>query len=313
MASRLLRQACIGVALTASLVLGQPQSVAGQLSDAFAAHFGSSRTRELGNLKAASLGFTLLTQYDSRWKDNLGTIADFDQLATTVGYNYLTGGLQHSWLVNSPCTCTFVIGGSAIFGITSDRLTEGAQDGLHNYLRYPHVRRGNVDNGDWIAGVDVDASLWRSWYGSRISLDLFAYLVATAATHHGEQSAGLGFGINVWLFRIQGSAHKSLWVDQSVEPAAVAIRLKSDYWAGSGLITVDRARLGALRDVLPSVGAAVTRSSGLFPGESEVLLSVFLEFPGGANDTWRLEFVNDALNDKDRGPTGGLRVVYVAR
>jgi hypothetical protein len=40
---------------------------------------------------------------------------------------------------------------------------------------------------------------------------------------------------------------------------------------------------------------------------------VFVDFPSVSNDSFRLEMVNDLLGKKDSGPTGGLRLTYVAR
>lgn len=316
MASRSFFSASVWALAAVSLLLVHAQPLGAQLPDAFAAHFGASRTRELTRMKSGSLGIMLLSQYGSRWKDPSvyppETVTDYDQLGTTVGYNYMSAGLQHSWLLSS-CPCTLVGSASGILGVTSDRVTKAGQDGLHNYMRYPHVRRGNVAGPDWMLGGDFEVALWYSKYWNPVSLDLFVNVEATVGTHHGEQTAGGGFGLSLWMLRVQGSAQKAFWVDQSIVPGAVAASLKSGYWMASGLATIDRTRYGALLDVLPTIGGGLTYSSGLFPGETEMLLSVFLEFPGGSNNTWRIEHVNDVLNDKDRGPTGGLRVVYVAR
>lgn len=315
-AARLLRSFTAMVLLAVPGQFVFPTSASGQLSDAFASHFGASRVREPTPLKSAGVGIMLLTQYGSRWKDppiGTDTVTDYDQLGTTVGYNYLTAGVQKVLPISSPCTCSLVYGVAGMLGVTSDRLTRTGQDALHNFLRYPHVRRRAVANGDLIAGLDGDASLWRSFYWSSLTLDLFVNAGVTEATHHGEASGGLGVGVTAWLLRVQGSVHKAWWVNRSIVPGAVGNQLKSDYWMASGLVALDRTRYPVIGGVLPAAGVGVTWSSGLFPGEEELLMSVFLEFPGGSNDTWRFEFVNDALKDKDRGPTGGLRVVYVAR
>lgn len=300
--------------LVAVLILLQPIALQAQLPDAFVSHFGASRTREKADMWSGSAGILLLSQYGSRWKDPPAfpqdTVTDYDQLDTTVGYNYLTGGRQMSLFLGR-----FTLVGSlaGTVGVTSDKLTKPGQDGIHNYMRYPHVRRGNVSSGDLMIGTDVEVGVWYSRYWNPVTVDLMANVATTMATHHGEISAGLGLGLGWWIFRAQATAEQSLWIDQNIKPALVANRLKSSYWRWSGLVTIDRNAYRFLKDLLPAIGAGVSSSSGLFPGEKEFLLSVFLEFPAGPNATWRFEHVNDVLKDKDRGPTGGLRVVYVRR
>jgi hypothetical protein len=258
----------------------------------------------------------ILSEYGSRWQDPLPLpptlpFTHYDDLRTTVGYNYVTLGGQNAWLLPGPFT--FVGNISGLGGVTSDWLTEFGQDGLHSYMRYPHVHRGTVEGLGGMWGAEIEASLWYSGYWTPVSLDLMVDFGASEGSHHGQGRVGAGFGMNWWLLRIQGSALKSLWVKTSVEPTLVANQLKSDFWMASGLIALDRNAYRALSNVVPGVGAGVTYSSGLFPGEPELLISAFLEFPAGSNNSVRLEHVNDVIKDKDRGPTGGLRVTYVVR
>ena len=316
MACRCHFSARVTILVAASLLASPLSALHAQLPDAFASHFGASRTREIGDYVSASGGLMILTQYGSRWQDPApippaDPFTEYDQLKATVGYNYGTFGAQRSW--TGLGSITPVVSFSGILGITSDRVTKWAQNGIHDYMRYPHVPRRTVAGNHWMWGGDAEVSAWYSHYWSLLSLDLFADLGATYASHHKEQRAGVGMGINIWVLRIQGAFHKSISVNNAIDPPAVKARLKSDYWMASGLVTLDRNSYLTLRDVFPTVGAGATYSTGLFPGETEFLLSVFLEFPAGPNDSWRIEHVNDVIKDKDRGPTGGLRVVYVRR
>ncbi len=228
-----------------------------------------------------------------------------------MGYNYLTLGRQ---MIRPLGSFTLVGSLAGTLGVTSDYLTKPGQDGIHNYMRYPHVRRGNVSSGDLMIGADAEMGVWYSMYWSPVTVDLMASGATTLLmSHHGESSLGLGFGLSWWILRAQGMYQHSVWVDQNIKPTRVANRLKSSYSRWSGLVAIDRNRYKSLKDLLPAIGGGVSYSSGLFPGEKEFLLSVFLEFPAGPNATWRFEHVNDVLKDKDRGPTGGLRVVYVRR
>ena len=100
----------------------------------------------------------------------------------------------------------------------------------------------------------------------------------------------------------------------SIGPALVATNLRDGYWRGQAYLAFDRNRFGRMTAYIPSFGLAVAFGPGHFVGEEEMPLSVFFEFPSWLpNDSFRLEAVNDMLLDKDRGPTGGVRLTYVWR
>ena len=300
--------------VTAAMLLAAPTGAEAQLADAFAGHFGGTRTRESAVDWSASLGVLLLTQYGSRWKPAPSeAITDYDQLQTTVGYNYLAGGMQRSWLTGPGGMA--VVEASGSFGITSDKLTHYAQDGLHDFRRFPHVQRPAVDDGIMLYGGEVEAAYWWSWRPWVLTLDLYPTLGGGWSSYHREVSAGIGASLGLWKIRASGGLTKGwLYGQGGIDPAAVGSRLTDGYWKWEALLAFDRTKYGALTAFIPTVGAGVSGSTGIFQSESELLMSVFFEFPAFvSNDTWRVETVNDLLGDKDRGPTGGLRITYVAR
>ena len=291
-----------------------------QLPDAFFGHFGASRTREKAIDWSISLGAMLLSEYGSSWDGPPNVwnapqdYTNFDLLGTTVGYNYLSGGIQWDqpagpgWLVFET---------AATLGITSDVATEWFQDGIHNFGRLPHVYRGRVDSGDALFGLELVGAYWRSWaLSNNFDIDFFPTLGLIWSSYHREASAGIGVGVRAWMFKVQGSATKGwLYGSSSIRPALVAARLEPDYTRFEGFLTLERTKIGALSGVAPIPGVGVTWSSGIFPNEQETFISIFFDLPALiGNHSWRIEHVNDLINGtKDQGPTGGLRITYVAR
>ncbi len=295
---------------------------AGQLPDAFARHFGASRTHEVGIRWSVGMGIMLLTQFDSRWVEGLDAYDpargpemydQFDDLRTTVGYNYVSLGAQRSWPNVGPGG-TAVLSASITGGVTSDEYTRTGQNGLHDFRRFPHVQRATVDDGVHLYGGELEASYWWRLHFWGIDLDLHPHLGGGWSSYHREATASAAIGVRALLFRLQGGLTGGLLYGRSgIQPAAVGTRLDDSYWSFDVSLAFDRTRYGSAAAYIPSGGFAVTRSSGIFVGQPETLLSVFFDFPSFSNDSFRLEVVNDLLADKDRGPTGGLRLTYVHR
>jgi hypothetical protein len=290
-----------------------PGSASAQLPDAFAAHFGGTRRRESGPLESFELSSLLLTQYDSRWDpDFVEVLQDFDDLAITAGYNYIRYGRQYS---NSSGPGFLVSSWSVLGGFVSDGGTQKAQNALHRFLRFPFVQRDLVASDIMLAGAQLDGGYWRDWHFQHWSFSAFSHGTFLASTQHNDLSLGGGGLIEFWKLRAHADATFGALVwNGSVEPAEVAMRLKDGYTRVEGYLEVDRNRYGSGASYFPGIGVGLLVSTGLFPDESEKLLSVFLDLPTGRpNDTFRFEFVNDLIGGKDRGPTGGLRLAYVAR
>ncbi len=305
--------------LCAVLLLAPPLEA--QLPDSFFGHFGSTRTREVGIDWSLSLGAMLVSQYGYRWEGPLNVwnssqdFTQYDQLATTVGYNYLSGGYQWDWAAGGGW---LVLESSGTFGVTSDVVTEWFQDEVHNFGRLPHVYRVPVDSLDLLLGVELAGSYWHAWqFGSNSQFELFPTLGAIWSSYHNEASVGIGAAVGFWKVRFQGTAAYGLLFDRSsVKPPPVAARLEPDYIRFQLSGAFDRNRVSpATARTFPLPGGGITWSSGIFPQEEELLLSVFLDFPSFVpNHSVRIEHVNDLINgNRDKGPTGGLRIVYVAR
>lgn len=297
------------------LLLGASPAQA-QLADAFAGHFGASRTYETGIRWSASLGVMLLTEFGSRWVPDGEVYWQYDSLRTTVGYNYLSGGAQRSWRVGPGGLA--VLSGSLTAGFTSDRFTRAAQDALHDFRRFPHVQRGDVHDRAVLHGVELEAMYWWRFrptlFGRAVDLDVHPHLGGVWSSYHREGSAGAAAGVGFWILRLQAGAFRGLLYDRAeIRPAAVARRLQDGYEKLDVSLFFDRSRYAPGARYFLSGGAALSWSSGVFIGQRERLLSLFVEFPVRSTRTVRFEFVNDLVNDKDRGPTGGLRLTYVAR
>lgn len=297
--------------------------VRAQLSDAFFHHFGAIQSRELGVRWSVSFGAMLMSQYGSSWDGPPGDwsgpqdFTNYDGLSSTVGYNYFTGGAQWEWLWGPG---TAVLEGSATLGLTSDVLTEWFQDGVHNFLRLPHVYRVPEESGDFLAGAELTGSYWLSWYFGLVDFQLYPTVGILTATYHREAFGGLGASLRLYWLKLQASGTTGrLFGHAALVPPVIGSLLKNSYGRAQIAVTLERSQLGALRTVLPIPGVGLTWSSGIFPNEREFLISVFLEVPSFvSNQTLRIEHTNDFVNDtpnglKDRGPTGALRFTYVAR
>jgi hypothetical protein len=126
----------------------------------------------------------------------------------------------------------------------------------------------------------------------------------------------VGGSVRFWKLRVQAGATQGWLFDlpPHVHPVEVASQLEGGYHRFEFSAAFDRQRFGNFVRYVPSGGLAVAISSGHIVGEDETLMSVFFDFPSAIpNHSVRVEAVNDALAGKDRGPTGGLRVTYVAR
>ena len=183
---------------TLCVLLAVHQPLHAQLPDAFLAHFGATRTRELGIDWSLSLGAILLSEYGSSWDgppnvwNSTQDFSNYDLLGTTVGYNYLSGGGQWESAAGSGW---LVLEASVTLGITSDVVTKWFQDGLHDFGRLPHVYRGRVDAKDELYGLEVVGSYWRSWYFPSFDIDVFSTLGLIWSSYHREASAGVGVGV----------------------------------------------------------------------------------------------------------------------
>lgn len=305
-----------GVVAFICLVTAAPPAEA-QLADRFASHFGAARLRENGIRWSASAGLMLLSQYGSRWKDTTvyapGTVTDYGDLKTTVGYNYVSAGVQGNWV--SGRRGIIVVETSVTMGVTSDKLSHSAQDGLHDFRRFPHVRRGDVTEGVILGGLGVEVAHWWSWFPGRLQFDVYPSVGMTYSTFHREVTYGVGAGFSFLVFRFQTELSiGDLFGQSSIEPSEVGDILAESYATWGASIAFDRRRFRTLSSFVPSGGIAVSRSSGIFKNRPETLMSIFLDFPSFfSNDSWRIEHVNDLLGNKDRGPTGGVRLTYVAR
>lgn len=298
------------------LVVGSSPSVEAQLPDAFAGHFGAVRVRETGIKRSVGGGVMLLTQYGSRWKDPgwpPATPTDYSELETTAAYTYVTAGVARNWLAPGP-DGKVLAELSGFVGRTLDGVARGAQDGLHDFRRFPHVPRGDVADA-WIGGLELAGSYWIGFGFCGIEVDLWPTLAGSAGVHHSEYSAAFGGGVEFWKVRLQGEMRRGwFFLRDWIEPVEVERILEEDgYQKLDVLLAFDRKDFGNMARVIPSFGVGVQSSTGIFIGERETFLSLFFEFPVRGNDSVHVETVNDMLAGKDRGPTGGLRFTYVVR
>lgn len=293
--------------ISASLaVLGSvasPGQAQGPL-DMFGSHYGGVRTPRIAPQSWVSFSAMLLTQLDGRWDPlrNDGSFINYDSLQTTVGYNYVTGGHQFVFNNALPRGTAITVATSAHIGWTCDEcVVRPVQDALHNFLQIPHVARQGVASTNVLAGLDVQALVWprrgRWAVGPHASF----------GTYHREVGA-TALGRIPWSpwrlgrFILMPQITVGVLGSKGIKPRKVGDRLDAEYWSVRG--TVEWAE---------TLGFSAVWSDGIFIDESELLLSGYFTAQLTARNWLRLEFVNDLLNDKDRGPTGGGRVVWSYR
>jgi hypothetical protein len=289
-----------------------------QVADPLASHWGAARLREpTDSLWSGSANILLLSQFDSRWIDaDNSNYIEYDHLTTTVGYNYVSIGRQRSWPHTGWLNSTPTLAFSWVFGFTSDRWTKKGQDGLHDFRRYPHVKRPNPASGDVLAGMTTEASQWWEFHLLWIDWEVYPTAAVTLGTHLEEASISLGASAEFWKVRLQGEAVQGWLLDGSshVLPSQIRGELDDAYVRYLVDFGFDRNRFGRMGRYIPAMGVNVAFSSGHFRGEEEKLLSLYFDFPSAfPSDSFRLEATNDMLGGKDRGPTGGLRLTYVRR
>jgi hypothetical protein len=290
----------------------QAQPAAAPL-DLFSTHFGGARqpVRASGVWGGASV--LSLTQFDGRWRedataspDPLPPGAEFERygdLDTTVGYVY--GTLGRSWLVQDvrlpwgePFEMT--VSSSLHGGRTSDSPPRKVQDGIHDLLGVTHVLRDHVSDGDLLLGGDFEVLAWPS---GLFSGHLALGVSGSWGTFHRE----LGARVHVMDVRICGlragaSAGAALLSPTGTQPERVAAMVRSDWYHSFGF-SLTHPQIGGLQ---------FTRSSNIYREKPEQLVSLFVDAPFDSRWRLRVEFVNDLLADKDRGPTGGGRI-FVSR
>ena len=298
------------LALSAALLALHPAAAQAPL-DIFGTHFGGTRTPVKAPQWWVSANFMLITEFDGRWEDSATAVFfpdvpeldRYDSLRTTAGYNYLTVGGQR--VANNvrlggilPQFTAVTYASSLHIGVTDDSWIQGAQNALHNFRGVTQIKRDHVSEGDILGGVDAQVLVWpqrKGWaIGGQGSLTTFHKEAAVTAVTRIIRP----FGVNLHHFRLNVAATKG-WIWNSVKPERVAARLDDSYW--SVRVSVEHA---------DAFGLSWTRSSGIFKGEDEDFISAFFSAQLGATSWLRFEFVNDIVGNKDRGPTGGVRIAY---
>lgn len=298
---------CIGSVVVALLLAGALLPVEGQAPlDVLGTHFGAVRRPVIANQAWLAGSAMLVTEFDGRLEADVPLPGNppfirHDNLDTTVGYNYVTVGgnwvatnnLQ-TWVSWLPTPTALTLAGSIHVGWTDDPwLTRRAQNALHDFRGVTRNPRDGSSDGHAIHGFDLEALVWpeRKWLA-------IGGHVAVGGGRHEEAAAKMAL-----VFRNFVQGHVTVthgWIRTSSGPPGIASKLNDTYWALTGNLQF-RERYGV------SVGY----DTGLFPGEREVLISLFLGVDVYSNWRVRGEFVNDLLGGKDRGPTGGGRLAIV--
>ena len=297
----------MAVVVACALTSSAPAAAQGVL-DLFGSHFGEVRNPSLAPQIWGGVNFMLLTQFDQRYDPQraaAGELYPFDQyddLETTVGYNYGTVGAQRAFMrsfLGKPISVEASLHG----GVTHDKVTRAAQDFIHDFLEDPRVYRGHVSDDEPLVGLDGRAIVWlKSWLGvgPHGAFGTFHREVGATATARKRTPAG------GWLFAGQLRIGKVF--PSSIRPARVGDAMEGGYVAGQ-----------VTAEWVDVIGVSLWLSEGIFRDESDFLFSAYVMVPLGARWRFRFETVNDMFSDilgrglRDHGPTGGVRLAFVRR
>lgn len=284
-----------------TLLMGSVQEGSGQLTptplDVLGSHYGSLRRPMRASSTWGGLRFLLLTQFDQAWTTpTSGVFKQYDQLDTSIGYNYATFGHQWYFDLKKAGQWSMTLAASGHIGIADDSIaTAPIQTALHKFLGWPHVYRPKTWDHHWGIAGDFEALLWpneRFAFGAHASLGTYHNEIALQA-----HAVDLPWGWSRWsLSATAGVIPARRWI----APVEVSSRLNRGYASVRG--TFEHPGIG---------GVSFVGSSGIFQGEYEILMSAFLDIEVNARHRVRVEFVNDVINcTKDRGPTGGGSVTW---